>query len=124
MSDQLKFTKDHEWVSSIQGSIARVGITSYAVESLHGIVFVSLPTVGQQVSQGEVVAEVESTKAVSEVFSPLDGVVVTVNNDAATNPDLVNDDPWQAGWLFEIDMSDTAQIDTLLDRQAYDEHLK
>ncbi|MCL1922302.1 MAG: glycine cleavage system protein GcvH [Propionibacteriaceae bacterium] len=115
----LKYTTDHEWVQPRSGDTVRVGITQHAVEALSGIVFLSLPTIGQSFSQGEQAMEVESTKAVSEVFAPLDGVVVAVNEDAANNPDCLSEDPYEAGWLFELEMSDTPQLDTLLDAQAY-----
>jgi glycine cleavage system H protein len=117
----LKYAPTHEWVKTIDGSTLRVGITDHAVELLHGVVFVSLPAVGQQVTAGEQVGEVESTKAVSDVYSPVSGVVSAINDSAGDDPDLVNNDPYEAGWLFDIDVTDMGQLDTLLDAQAYTE---
>jgi glycine cleavage system H protein len=98
----------------------RVGITSFAQNALGDVVYVSLPAVGDSVSAGDSCGEVESTKSVSDVFSPLDGVVTAVNGDLDTAPELVNSDPYGDGWLFDLRPSDPAAIDALMDAAAYE----
>ncbi len=124
MSD-LKFSEEHEWVS-VEGDIATIGITNFAQEQLGDVVFVDLPGVGTQVSQGGDAGVVESVKAASEVYTPLSGEVVEVNEDLEGTPDLVNTDPEGDGWFFKLRMDDESELDDLMDAAAYkkfcDEH--
>ena len=117
--DDLGYTPDHEWVKPGNDSVVRVGITAYAADALGDIVYVSLPALGDRVDAGDAIAELESTKSVSDVFAPVSGVVCNLNEAAADSPEMINSDPYGSGWLFEIDMSDTSQLDTLLDASAY-----
>jgi glycine cleavage system H protein len=116
--DSLRYSSDHEWVA-LEGTTARVGITDYAQQALGDVVYVQLPTVGQTVTAGESFGEVESTKSVSDVYSPVSGTVVAVNAALADAPETVNSDPYGAGWICEIECSDLAQVDALLDAPAY-----
>ncbi len=116
----LKYTSEHEWVlepGDVEGSV-RVGITSFAQDALGDIVFVQLPEVGESVSAGAVIGELESTKSVSEVYAPLGGEVVARNEALDATPELVNTDPYGEGWLFEI-RPDGAGAAELLDAEAY-----
>ena len=119
----LRYTKDHEWVRLEDGT-ARIGITDHAQKSLGDIVYVELPPVGKTVKKGERTATVESVKAVGEVFAPLSGKVVAVNEAVTKSPDLVNKDPYGQGWLFVLEISDRAEIQSLLTPEAYEELLK
>jgi glycine cleavage system H protein len=115
---QLSYTHDHEWVA-ITGNKVRVGITDYAQDALGDIVYVQVPTVGSSVSAGDAFGEVESTKSVSDIYAPVSGSVVAVNEALSATPELVNSDPYGEGWLCEIDCSDVSQLDALLDAAAY-----
>jgi len=98
---ELRYTEEHEWVS-VDGDTASVGVTDYAAQSLGDVVFVSLPTVGASVTAGEPCGEVESTKSVSDLYSPVDGEVTEVNEDLNDDPGLVNAEPYGAGWMFRV----------------------
>ena len=119
--DDLRYTADHEWAARSDGSdaVIRVGITDYAQNSLGDIVFVQLPEVGSTVGAGEALGEVESTKSVSDVVSPLAGEVVRRNDEVEANPELANSDPYGDGWLVEIRIDDAGAFDGLLDAGAY-----
>ena len=117
--EDLRYTSDHEWVAVASDGTARVGITSFAQNALGDVVYVSLPAVGATVSAGDACGEVESTKSVSDVYSPLDGVVTSVNVTLDTAPELVNSDPYGDGWLFEMRPSDPEAVAHLLDAAAY-----
>lgn len=119
----LLYTKDHEWVRLEDGK-ARVGITEYAQKSLGDIVYAELPPVGKTVKKGERAATVESVKAVGEVFAPLSGKVLEANETVTQSPDIINKDPYGQGWLFVLEISDRAEIQTLLTPEAYEEFLK
>ena len=121
--ENLKYTAEHEWVRSGNESIVRVGITEYAAEQLGDIVFVSLPSVGESVAPGDACGELESTKSVSDLFSPVAGVVTTINELLTATPEIINSDPYGDGWLFELDVDDTADLDTLLDADTYAEEV-
>ena len=121
--EDLKYSADHEWVRSGNGSTVRVGITEYAAEQLGDIVFVSLPTVGDPVAAGDSCGELESTKSVSDVFSPVSGTVTAVNEVLESSPETVNGDPYGDGWLFELDIDEDADLEDLLDADAYAESL-
>ena len=116
--EELRYTSDHEWVRVV-GSTARVGITDYAQDALGDVVFVQLPVVGQKVLSGTTVSEVESTKSVSDIYAPLSGAISAVNTSLEQQPELLNSDPYNAGWIFEIEFDDIAAVDTLLDQSAY-----
>jgi glycine cleavage system H protein len=114
----LRYSSDHEWVS-VEGTRARVGITDYAQDALGDVVYVQVPSVGASVSAGDSFGEVESTKSVSDVYAPVSGTVVAVNDALSSSPEALNQDPYGAGWLCEIEMSDASQVDALLDAAAY-----
>jgi glycine cleavage system H protein len=117
----LKYTRDHEWIRAT-GDLAEVGITDYAQAQLGDVVYVDLPAVGRTLTQGEVFGTIESVKAVSELFSPVSGEVVAVNDAASTSPETVNSDP-HATWLVRVKMTDPADLDALLDATAYTAHV-
>lgn len=124
--EDLKYTNEHEWVRNpgeAEGSV-RVGITHYAQDALGDIVYVSLPEVGDQVAAGETCGELESTKSVSDVYAPITGEVVARNEALDTTPELVNNDTYAAGWLFEVVPSEPAQLDGLLDAATYQQGLE
>jgi len=116
--DQLRYTKEHEWVALEDGR-GRVGITDFAQDALGDVVFVQLPDVGANVSAMSSIAEVESTKSVSDIYAPVSGTVVDVNAGLESTPEQLNQDPYGDGWIFVIEMSDAAQVETLLDAAAY-----
>lgn len=121
--EDLKYTSEHEWVRSGNGARVRVGITEYAAEQLGDIVYVSLPEVGDTVAAGDACGELESTKSVSDLFSPVSGVVSSVNEQLANTPEIINADPYGDGWLFELDVEEEADLDELLDADAYAEEV-
>ena len=114
----LRFTADHEWVR-LDGDIATVGITDYAQSQLGDVVFVQMPELGQRVEKGKEAAVIESVKAASEVYAPVSGEVVAVNEALAGEPDTVNADPTGEGWFFRIRVADPADLEDLLDEAAY-----
>ncbi len=114
----LRYTKEHEWVA-VDGGRARVGITDFAQDALGDVVFVQPPEMGANVSAMSSVAEVESTKSVSDIYAPVSGAVAEVNAALESTPELLNQDPYGDGWIFVIEMSDPSQVDTLLDAAAY-----
>lgn len=116
----LKFTAEHEWLQ-IDGDVATVGITTYAVEQLGDLVFVELPEIGASFSKNDDAATVESVKAASEVYCPLDGEITAVNEAIVADPSLVNSDPQGAGWFFKLKLKNLADVDGLLDEAAYKE---
>lgn len=116
--EDRQYTAEHEWVQ-ITGNVARVGITHYAQEALGDIVFVTLPGDGDQVEAGQSCGEVESTKSVSEIYSPVSGTVVGLNDELDTAPELVNTDPYGAGWMFEVQLRDAELPEGLLSAQEY-----
>jgi glycine cleavage system H protein len=119
----LLYSKDHEWVK-IDGDIATIGITDYAQNSLGDIVYVELPGVGRSVDQFGTIGVVESVKAVSEIFSPLGGEVIAVNDAIESDPAAVNREPYGAGWLYKLRIADVADQANLLSPAAYDELVK
>jgi glycine cleavage system H protein len=116
--DDLKYTSEHEWVRA-DGDTARVGITDFAQDALGDIVYVSLPEVGSDLSSGDAVGELESTKSVSDIYAPLSGKVVAINEALDGTPELVNSDPYGEGWLFEMTPSESSAVDDLMDASAY-----
>ena len=115
----LRYTKDHEWIR-VEGDEALVGITGYAADQLGDIVFVELPDVGRALEQHGTFGVVESVKAVSDLYAPVAGEVVAVNEALAGKPELVNDDPYGDGWMLRVRVADAAQADALLDAAAYE----
>ena len=115
----LRYTTDHEWAKVTQGNTVRVGITDFAQNSLGDIVFVSVHGVDSTVESGDTFGEVESTKSVSDLYAPVPGAVVTRNEALDDQPDLVNSDPYGAGWIAEIEVDDLSVLDSLLDAEAY-----
>ncbi len=104
----LKYTKEHEWVRDLPSGNISMGITDFAQGALGDIVYVQLPKIGEQITNGKVCGEVESTKSVSEIFAPVSGKVISINDSLSNSPELINSDPYNAGWLLEIELSETA----------------
>jgi glycine cleavage system H protein len=119
--EELKYTEEHEWVLRTGDDTVRIGITDYAQEQLGDVVFVQLPELGEKVSVGQVLGEVESTKSVSDIYAPLVGEVVARNDSLDQQPELVNSDPYGEGWMVELRLTDPAEVDELLDASAYQE---
>ena len=115
----IKFSKDHEWVNAADANAAVVGITVHAQDALGDVVFVDLPAVGPTFAQGDVAGVVESVKAAADVYMPVSGEVVEVNEALRADPSLANSDPLNAGWFFKVKLSDASQLDALLDEAAY-----
>ncbi len=115
--DTLKYTAEHEWVA-LDGDVATVGITDYAADKLGDVVYVDLPAVGSAVAAGQVSGEIESTKSVGELYAPLDGTVVEINDAVVDDPSLVNSDPFEEGWLVKLRV-EASTVEGLLDRAAY-----
>ena len=116
--EDLKYHSEHDW-ARIEGDEAAFGITWYAQDALGEVVFFDPPDVGSQVTKDQSYAEVESVKAVSDVFAPLSGEIVSVNGDLADNPEKINEDPYGEGWLVRVRLSDPSEVDSLLDADAY-----
>ncbi|WP_044564629.1 glycine cleavage system protein GcvH [Azospirillum sp. B4] len=115
----IRYTEDHEWIS-VDGDVATVGITTFAQGQLGDVVFVEVPEAGRALAKGKDAAVVESVKAASEVFAPVDGTVVEGNQAVVEDPSLVNSDPQGAGWFFKMTLANPAQLDGLMDQAAYD----
>jgi glycine cleavage system H protein len=119
----MRFSKDHEWVN-LEGDVATIGITAYAADQLGDIVFVELPAAGKAVKAGEGLAVVESVKAASDVFAPVTGEVTAANAELGDSPETVNDSPEAGGWFVKIKVANPAEVDALMDRDAYEAFLK
>jgi glycine cleavage system H protein len=117
--EDLKYTAEHEWLKAGEEGPVRVGITDFAQDQLGDIVYVQLPDVGSTVRAGDACGELESTKSVSDLFAPVNGTVTAVNEALADQPDLVNSDPYGEGWLLDIQVDDAAEVDALMDAEAY-----
>lgn len=117
--EDLRYTQEHEWIRMLDGSRVRIGITDYAQDQLGDVVYVELPEVDTAVSKEDLVAEIESTKSVGEVYAPFAGTVVAVNADVAESPELINTSPYEQGWLAEIEVDGEVTMDDLLDAAAY-----
>jgi glycine cleavage system H protein len=120
--DDLRYHREHDWVR-MDGEVAVFGITWYAQDALGEVVFFDPPAVGDTITADTSYGELESVKAVSDVYAPASGEVLEVNGDVVATPELVNDDPYGAGWLLRVRLSDPAQVEALLDRQAYVDYL-
>lgn len=123
LPDDLRYTDDHEW-SKPEGENIRVGITDYAQDQLGDIVFVELPEVGDTFEKGDEFGTLESVKAVSELYMPVSGEIVEVNENLADTPELVNSEPYGGGWMMAVKLGDPAELDSLKDKDAYLEMLK
>lgn len=121
--EDLRYTSDHEWLREHGEGVVRVGITSYAQDALGDVVYVSLPAVGDELTVGDACGEVESTKSVSDVYAPLAGEVVAINDALDATPELLNSDPYGEGWMMEIKLANAADLDGLLDVGAYREQV-
>ena len=118
--EDLRYSSEHEWARRLDDeSRVRVGITDFAQDSLGDVVFVDLPAIGTSVTANEAVGELESTKSVSEMYAPVSGTIVAINEVLAETPQLLNDDPYGDGWLCEIEMTDPSELDALMDAVGY-----
>ncbi len=118
----LKYTEEHEWVL-VEGRYGRIGITDYAQEELGDVVYVELPEVGDKIVKGEAFGSVESVKAASDLFAPVSGTVIEVNRDLEDSPELVNESPYDDGWMIVVELEDESELDELLTPEEYEEHL-
>ncbi|HUI25974.1 MAG TPA: glycine cleavage system protein GcvH [Candidatus Kryptonia bacterium] len=118
--EDLKYSKEHEWVL-VEGDVATIGITDYAQEQLGDIVFVELPAIGDKASKDEAFSVVESVKAVSDVYAPVSGKVLEVNDDLPDSPEMLNEDPYGDGWMVKIEMTDKTDLDDLMTAAEYEE---
>jgi len=114
----LRYSSDHEWIR-VDGTTVTIGITEYAQDALGDVVFVEMPDAGRSVTAGESFSEVESTKSVSDIYAPIAGAVTEVNDALESQPELLNSDPYGAGWICRIEITDSSQLDTLMDADAY-----
>ncbi|MBO2521154.1 MAG: glycine cleavage system protein GcvH [Clostridia bacterium] len=121
--EELKYTKEHEWLRLEDGRLARVGVTHYAQHQLGDVVFVELPAAGDAVSAGQSIAVVESVKSVSDIYAPVSGRIVEVNSALEDQPELINEDPYGRGWIAVIEMDDPGQADGLLTAAEYKAHI-
>ncbi|MFI5398695.1 MAG: glycine cleavage system protein GcvH [Candidatus Binatia bacterium] len=120
--EDLKYSKEHEWVL-VEGNVATVGITDYAQDQLGDIVFVELPAIGDKVSKEDAFGVVESVKAVSDIFAPVSGKVLEVNDDLPDNPEMVNEDAYGDGWIIKIEMNDPEELQELMTAAEYEEYV-
>jgi glycine cleavage system H protein len=120
MATDLKFAKTHEWIRPDSGGLATVGISAYAVEALTDLVFMQLPPVGKRVKAGESIGEIESVKAVSDLYAPVSGEIVEVNSALPGSLETLGKDPFGAGWIVRIRPDDPAELNALLDQKSYD----
>ncbi|MFZ3089035.1 MAG: glycine cleavage system protein GcvH [Nitrospirota bacterium] len=120
--DDLKYHKEHSW-ARIEGKKATIGITNYAQETLGDIVYIELPDVNTEVDKDSEIAEIESTKATSPIIAPVTGKIVRVNEELSENPEIINGDPYEKGWIAVIEISDVNEIEELLDAEAYDKYV-
>ncbi|PMQ01547.1 MAG: glycine cleavage system protein H [Dictyoglomus sp. NZ13-RE01] len=116
--EDRKYSKEHEW-AKLDGNNAIIGITYHAQNELGDVVYVDLPSIGKEVKQGDILATVESVKTASEVYSPLSGKVVKVNEELKTKPELLNEDPYEKGWIAVIELSNPSEYETLLSAEEY-----
>jgi glycine cleavage system H protein len=116
--DELRYSSDHEWVK-VDGNVALIGITDYAQDALGDVVYVDLPATGTAMAAAESFGEVESTKSVSELYAPISGEITAVNEALADEPEKLNADPYGEGWIIRVEMSDPAELDGLLEADAY-----
>lgn len=120
--DNLKYTKEHEWLR-VENDTAVVGVTDYAQSELGDIVYIEFPEVGKSFSQNDSIGTIEAVKTVADLYAPVSGELLEVNNELTDNPELVNQDPYEKGWMLKIKIGDPSEIDTLMDSSAYKEHV-
>ena len=120
--DDLKYTREHEWVL-VEENVATVGITDYAQEQLGDVVFVELPAVGDKVTKDEAMGVVESVKAVSDVYAPLSGKVLEVNDDLPDSTEMINEDPYGDGWIIKIEIGDRSDLEDLMTAEEYEQYV-
>ena len=121
--DDLRYTDDHEWVRDQGDGVVRVGVTAYAADAMGDVVYASLPSVGDSLGVGDSSGEIESTKSVSDIYSPLAGEVTAVNEALDATPELINTDSYGEGWMYELKIEDSSVLDGLLDAEAYQAQL-
>ena len=121
---ELKYTESHEWISVEADGSVRIGITDHAQEALGDLVFVELPEAGEDINLGEACAVVESVKAASDIYSPVTGQIIAVNEELEDDPAMINSDPFGDGWLFALNLADATELDVLLDADAYQASLE
>ena len=117
--DNLRYSKEHEWVK-IEGDTATIGISDFAQKQLTDIVFVELPEVSKQIEQSKVIATVESVKSVSDIFTPLSGEIIEINEKLKDSPELINNDPYGEGWIFKLKLTNTGEAEDLMSNTEYD----
>jgi glycine cleavage system H protein len=121
--ENLLFSKDHEWLR-VEGDMVVVGVTDYAQHELGDVVYVDLPAVGKELKKGDPAANIESVKAVSDVYAPVSGKITEVNQNLNNTPELVNQEPFAGGWIFRISMTQASELQELMDGKKYEEYLK
>lgn len=121
--ENLLFSKDHEWLR-VEGDTVVVGVTDYAQHELGDVVYVDLPAVGKELKKGDPVANIESVKAVSDVYAPVSGKITEVNQNLNSTPELINQEPFAGGWIFKISMTQSSELQELMDGKKYEEYLK
>ena len=121
--DGLKYSEEHTWVN-VKDDIAKIGITDYASHELGSIIFVELPQIGDIIEQSESLGTLESSKTVSDIFAPVSGKVVEVNSDLETDPGIINEYPYEDGWLIKVELADDDELETLLDRSEYQTYVE
>jgi glycine cleavage system H protein len=120
--EALKFTKDHEWIMQ-EGNTATVGITHFAQKELGDVVYVELPAIGDSYKKGDACSNIESVKAVSDIYAPVTGKIVDVNHDLEDKPEMVNQHPYESGWIMKIEIADLRELEALMDEKKYKEYL-
>jgi glycine cleavage system H protein len=120
----LKYTESHEWVDANDEGKARIGISDHAQAALGDLVYVELPAVGDELNQGDACAVVESVKAASDIYTPVSGTVIAINEDLDADPAIINSDPYNDGWLFELELIDTEELEGLKDAESYEQSLE
>ena len=121
---ELKYSKDHEWVKTEGNDSALIGITEFATDSLGDVVFIELPDIGTKNTQFEKIGEIESVKAVSDIFTPISGKIIEQNNELINNPELINNSPFEDGWMFKVENINTDELDNLMNSDEYDQLIK
>lgn len=122
--NNLQYTSKHEWVKVIDGGNAIVGITDYAQQMLKEVVYVELPSIGKKATKGESCAIAESVKSVSDIYSPISGEIFEINEELENEPDLINKEPYEQGWLFKIRINDKKELDELMNSEQYEKHIE
>jgi glycine cleavage system H protein len=123
VKDNLRYTKEHEWAYTESDDIARIGISNYAQEQLGDVVFIELPAVGTKIQKSQKLGEIESVKAVSDLYAPISGEVIEVNQQVVETPELVNEDPYENGWLLRVKIDSSSEMDNLLSSSEYSDFL-